>query len=455
MSTENVIIRHILVQLDQIGIAAAWWTPMKNAAVWAIILFALIAISRLPYLDAGYGANIDAWRVARAARSIAQTGSYRVSRFPGYPVHEIACSFFWKGGPIALNALSAISSMSAAAALWVIARRLKCQDSMLIAAAFAFTPVIFVNSVTSKDYLWALAFVLWAVVAAMDDRPLLSGVLLGLATGCRITSGAMVLPITVILFRKHGWRGSIRFVCATGVIACLVFTPVFYRYGWNFFTFAANHARPDAITILKRATIEVWGTVGISALLIAITIALLLFRKLRQRSIEKMPKNLVAALGAIVCLYLIAYLRLPDQAGYLCPIVPVILLLLGRFSPRPVFQALSVCLLAAGWQAMTDDHNERVRTVHDVKRFVIATDKLFPGQNTVVVGGWEPIISVLYPESHNRYIYLLSPTEAKHLAPGSVAYASEVIREFNYRVYGIDLAAIGAQNVRLALVGRP
>jgi hypothetical protein len=90
-----------------------------------------------------------------------------------------------------------------------------------------------------------------------------------------------------------------------------------------------------------------------------------------------------------------------------------------------------------------------------VERFVIATDKFFPGQNTVVVGGWEPIISVLYPESHNRYIYLLSPIEAKHLAPRSVAYASEVIREFNYRVYGIDLAAIGAQNVRLALVGRP
>jgi hypothetical protein len=427
---------------------------MKNAAVWAIILFVLIAISRLPFLDAGYGANVDAWRVARAARCISQTGLYQVSRFPGYPVHEIACSFFWKGGPIALNALSAISSMTAAAALWVIARRLKCQDSILIAAAFAFTPVIFVNSVTSKDYVTALAFVLWAVVAAMDDRPLLSGALLGLAIGCRITSGAMVLPIAMILFPKHGWRGSIRFLCAAVLIACVVFIPVYHRYEWSFFTFAANHARPDAITILKRASIEVWGTVGLGGLLIAIIITPFLFGKFAQRSIEQMPRNFLIALGAIVCLYSIAYLRLPDQAGYLCPIVPAILLLVGRFSPRPVFQAVFACLLIAGWQPIINDYKERVRTIHDVKRFVTATDKLFPGENTIVVGGWEPMISVLYPESHNHYVYLLSPVEARHLAPGSVGYASDVIRAFNYRVCGLDLAAMGAQNVRLALTGR-
>ncbi|MEP6937397.1 MAG: hypothetical protein ABI871_04945, partial [Chthoniobacterales bacterium] len=60
-----------------------------------ILMLVGVALSRLPFLDAGYGVNVDAWRVARAARHIAQTGEYEASRFPGYPVHEIVCSWFW------------------------------------------------------------------------------------------------------------------------------------------------------------------------------------------------------------------------------------------------------------------------------------------------------------------------------------------------------------------------
>jgi hypothetical protein len=64
---------------------------------------------------------------------------------------------------------------------------------------------------------------------------------------------------------------------------------------------------------------------------------------------------------------------------------------------------------------------------------------------------------VLYSESHNRYVYLLSPDDARQLvaAGESLAYASDVIRGFNYRVYGIDLAAVGARNVRETLIGKP
>jgi hypothetical protein len=35
--------------------------------------------------------NVDAWRVARVARQLSETGLYEVSRFPGYPVQEIVC----------------------------------------------------------------------------------------------------------------------------------------------------------------------------------------------------------------------------------------------------------------------------------------------------------------------------------------------------------------------------
>jgi hypothetical protein len=44
-------------------------------------LFLTVLLARLPFLDAGYGANVDAWPVARVARDIATSGDYSVSRF--------------------------------------------------------------------------------------------------------------------------------------------------------------------------------------------------------------------------------------------------------------------------------------------------------------------------------------------------------------------------------------
>jgi hypothetical protein len=53
------------------------------------LALAAVALSRLAFLTPGYGVNVDAWRVARVARQLSETGIYEVSRFPGYPVQEI------------------------------------------------------------------------------------------------------------------------------------------------------------------------------------------------------------------------------------------------------------------------------------------------------------------------------------------------------------------------------
>ena len=70
---------------------------MKNYIIF-LFAFTVVFISRLPFLDAGYGNEQDGWRVAAAARSIGMTGEYKVSRLPGFPVIEFACSLVWKYG---------------------------------------------------------------------------------------------------------------------------------------------------------------------------------------------------------------------------------------------------------------------------------------------------------------------------------------------------------------------
>jgi hypothetical protein len=448
--------------------------PASTRAIALVLILGFIAASRLPFLDAGYGTNIDAWRVAGAARHIAETGEYQASRFPGNPVHEIACSLFIDGGPRALNALSALFGIAACVALWAIARRLGCRDAALLAVAFSATPVVFVNSVSSKDYVWAVAFVLWALYAALGRRSVVAGVLLGLAIGCRITSGAMLLPLALVLCRsdlKHPPIAVLlRFVAAAGATALVAFTPVWLRYGTGFFTFYNQHGRPDVATILQRGSVEVFGTLGIVGLSLVLVATAISWRRASETSMSVTGNPLlVPALLVWLLLYVVCFAMLPDQAGYLIPLVPAVLLLAARVAPRWALQMAMAALLCAPWVEFSSgkllpgsiiaDRRERLRTIADVERFVAMAEDRLPGANIVVVGAWAPIIAELTPGAslHNRYEYLLTAAQLSELARSgtSVAYASNVIRGFNHRVHGVDLAAYGAQNVRQLLLGQP
>ena len=427
-------------------------------------LFALVLLSRLPFLDAGYGLNIDAWRVARAARDMATSGEYAVSRFPGYPLQEITCALFWRGGPVALNGLTALFSAVAATAFAAIVRKLGCRDWFLAGLALAATPIFFVSSVCSKDYIWALAFVLLSFLYALNQRPGIAGLFLGISTGCRITSLAMALPIALVIFGPTlRWRAACKFGVVAVIVALLAFSPVWWRYGTNFFTFYGNHARPDWPTILTRATLEVWGGLGIIGLGLAV-IGAWLARK--QSCLTNWP--VVASLALIIAIYIVAYLRLPDQAGYLLPIVPATLLLVCLFTAHRWLQialcfflcASIVDLTPAGFHASAIfiDHQQRVQNLIDIRDFLRITESV-PGNNIFVVGASEPEIAVLAPhlqKGRNHYVYLMNATEAKAaLDSGRSLYCLPVIRAFNYQVNGVDLVKYGAVDLRRLREFRP
>jgi hypothetical protein len=435
---------------------AAWRNPRVQLAA----IFVLVLLSRLPFLDAGYGANVDAWRVARVAREIATTGAYSMSRFPGYPVQEIICSWFWRGGPYLLNGLTALLSAIAVAAFVLIARKLEYRATWLAGLALAATPIFFVSSVCSKDYIWALAFVLLGFLSVLHERPVLAGILLGLAAGCRITSLAMALPLALILLGetppRARWAVSLKFLLITALASVLVFSPVWLRYGTRFFAFYENHAGPDWLTVLTRGTLEVWGTMGLVGLAIA---ASSLFW---ERTKSKLPnKWIVPAFLVAIVIYLGAYLRLPDQAGYLLPIVPFILLLAEQFAPLRVFQVLCLCLLVSPFVSISPkglaegpifaDRLERLQTMSRIRDFLAYAETL-PGHNTFVVGGWEPQIAVMAPEllsARNHYVYLLNAHELSlALENSDRVFYLPLMREFNYRVHGLDLARHGALDLR-------
>jgi hypothetical protein len=201
----------------------------------------LVLLSRIPFLGHGYGTQDDAWRVALAAHSIATTGQYSASRFPGYPVQEFVCSLLWSGGPWALNGMKALLTSIGTGFFALSMKALDCKDNMIASLALAFIPIVYTTSTMSLDNLWALAFILSSLYFVLLRRPVVAGVLLGIAIGCRITSGAMLVPLGVVMSKGQIRRETLRNICAfcvaAGLVGAATFAPVVATYGWGFFTF--------------------------------------------------------------------------------------------------------------------------------------------------------------------------------------------------------------------------
>lgn len=69
--------------------------------VIALTLGFYLGLRAILLLDGSFGADYDSFRVANAAALLWREGRYQVSRFPGYPVPEIALSpLVALGGPV-------------------------------------------------------------------------------------------------------------------------------------------------------------------------------------------------------------------------------------------------------------------------------------------------------------------------------------------------------------------
>lgn len=229
-----------------------------------LAIAAAVFLTRLPFLDAGYGSDPDAWRMTTAAREMARTGQYTPSRLPGYPLPEFAYTALGGGqaGPLLQNGLTALIGAAGAAFFYLALVALGSSHPILAAGALAFTPTVYVQSATSMDYVWALGFMLAALFFAIKRKPLASGLLLGAAIGCRLTSAGMLLPLALLLIgsgeRKKDALRSARFAVVAVIVGGAFYIPAFLRFGTGFLTPAP--ATPSLLNILRKAGPEAWGS---------------------------------------------------------------------------------------------------------------------------------------------------------------------------------------------------
>lgn len=319
-------------------------------------LFFVVMASRFPFLWAGYGVEEDPWLLALTAKNIAQSGAYEMSRAPGHPLQEIIYALMWDAGPFAYNLMSAVMSVIAVLFFALSLRQLGFRHYLYAAFAFAFTPVVFISSTYTMDYMWAMAFVMSGFYfLTSPPSPLLkergvrgevlAGILLGLSLGCRITSALMLIPFSILLFYgERNLKKILTLVTTTFVVALLVYFPVLKEYGLLFFTYSDQFPYPNFFKMMYKATIGVFGTVGVTTILFLL-IKILLDKRNNREKVNSFPFGRIGWVCIIVIiLYTLAYLRLPQKSAYLIPIIPFVILLFGTFLSTLSFRIFCVLL---------------------------------------------------------------------------------------------------------------
>lgn len=422
---------------------------------------ALVLLTRLPFLDAGYGEIKDAWRVASAARLMAVTHEYWASRFPPHPVQEIVSAVLWQGGPLALNLATAVVGAVGIAFFALSLKRLGHGDWLLASLAVAFTPQIYINSTNTTDYVWALSFILAGLYFILRNQPLAAGVFVGLAIGARITSGAILLPFSVLAAQRSDPSVRLRRVLKLWLAACvlgaLFFVPAFLRYGVDTLTFAESDV--SFLQALRKATLETWGSVGTLGICAAACYQLLRTARSPSRriSLRVSPGSHVHVWLIAIAIYVVVFARLPHLPAYLIPTIPFVLLLLLELLDRKPFVLASAALIASSFVGVDasgvkdgpifDDRKKRVRLMQAAERFVALGNRL-PGRNVVVMGHWRAPVYVYvleHPDESTKYVYLLTADEAaRHRNRGTNLYYLPGQRELNLERNQVDLHDYGA-----------
>ncbi|NLD77440.1 MAG: hypothetical protein GX643_12320, partial [Acidimicrobiales bacterium] len=267
--------------------------------------------------------------------AIARHGTYVPSRAPGSPVHEaMVGALDLVGGPILTN----LASLGAAiAVLWALDVLLSQHglgpERRWAIALVGFNPWFVIAATSSVDYLFALAFVLWAGVGLRAGYTVSAGLLGALAMGCRIGSATLLLAIIVAEMWVRADDGDARrarrarlvtasLVSVAGTLA--LFTPSFIAAGG--LEFASNDFSTSSLAVhLGRAgakNLTLLGTVGSLAALAAVPAVFRLVRGSWSGWVVRF-----ATIGLVLSQAL--FMRFPWKMSHLLPCLVVGAILLG------------------------------------------------------------------------------------------------------------------------------
>ena len=299
-----------------------------------LLLIALTAVTRLPFIFDGYGVEEDSWGLVVNAYEMQHKGHYVASRFPGHPFQEYVYRLIYDSPAWVYNIFSVIMSMIAVGFFFKALKKIRLKDAFAATLMFCFVPVFYIAGTYTIDFAWAIAFVLGSFYFLLDRKFVLSGILLGMATGCRLTSEVFLLPWLIILWSTVDWKSPVKdfmkLAIPAAVTGMLWFVPAYLNYGRAFFDYSDQFPYPSLAKVVYKATIGVFGLTGMIALVISGFYVLRSWKKKELNPVTHFSsERLLLVCFTIMILHLISYLRLPQKSGYLVPLIPFVIIILA------------------------------------------------------------------------------------------------------------------------------
>ncbi len=343
-------------------------------------LFAIVFASRLPFLSPGFGTDEDAWWTIKAARDLATTGAYHYSRKPGFPVLEYVYSWIWDKNPVILNGITALFSAVAVLFFALSVRKHRIGSPFWAGLMLAFSPVVYIASTTTMDYMWAMAFIMVSYYLLINRRYMLSALFLGIATGCRITSAVMMFPFIITILaiekeKKHWIYQSLIFASIVLIVGVIFYYPIYTIYNKEMFKFPLG-GRP-----IPKELSQLFGNLGFTAILLSIFISVIIPQKNNHKRItEKVPKKYGKIWLMIVIIYTILYLDMPHEPGYLIPALPFAIMFILPLTNKNLFKLATLCVIVSSFvdiypNGISDghllvDHKNRVKTISYTNKLI-------------------------------------------------------------------------------------
>lgn len=316
------------------------------------LLFIIVLLSRLPFLFNGFGNEEDSWGLVLNSYEIISKGHYVYSRLPGHPVQEIILAYFPLITPFAYNGLSAIFSAVTVVLFAVILKRLSFRYFFSAGLVLAFIPVFYINSVSTIDYCWAAAFIMASMYLLIKEKLLLAGIMLGVATGCRITSALMLIPFLFLLKPESSFgfiKKAVILGLTTFIVFILVFLPAFIEYGISVIS-TYKQPYPPIPKVLFKGTIGVFGITGVVAIFFSLIIMFFNRRKRQLNFLITPHRKLLFCSITAIFIYAIAYLRLPEKSAFIIPALPFIIIFIIYYLKTPkAYAFFAIAMIASSF----------------------------------------------------------------------------------------------------------
>lgn len=313
-----------------------------NSSAKILIGSLLVLLSRIPFLDAGFGVEEDSWGIAVAAHNSKLTGIFEASRLPGHPFNEMFYVLMWGLSSWWYNLSSALMSVLLYFFSYKSLEALRFKAPMPVAMAIVFVPVIYINSTCTVEYLWSVAFITGAFYFFLKQNWKLGILFFSMSVGCRLTNVVFVLPF-LYFFKEQildfPWAKRVQLLLLFSLLCLLWYSPVIAVYGPGFFTYSDQFPYPSIPKVIYKATFGVWGVLGLMGILFFLVVLV----KKGFKSVFEWP---IVRMTLIVCLlFTLLYIMLPQKSAYWIPVIPFVFFTMSSILPERILKRLMFIFL--------------------------------------------------------------------------------------------------------------